>query len=116
MLLKDIPKFTDNVNIGIFDISNIGNDIVDSPTSQSPGMSLFSINLSSDDGGSNSWQVPIGLKKAKLKRKIDEGNSSSVNTLVSSNEKILDFLKESASTRNNGYEMTQLRMQIKQKH
>ncbi|CAL9239547.1 unnamed protein product, partial [Arabidopsis halleri] len=74
-------------------------------------MSLFSINLSSDDGGSNSSQRPIGSKKAKLKRKIDEGNNSSVNTLVSSNEKILDFLKESASTRNKGYEMAQLRMQ-----
>ena len=79
-------------------------------------MSLFSINLSSDDGGSNSWQRPIGSKKAKLKRKIDKGNSSSVNTLVSLNEKVIDFLKESASTRNKGYEITKLRMQIKQKH
>ena len=35
MLLKDTPKFTDNVNIGISDISNIGNDTVDSPLSGS---------------------------------------------------------------------------------
>ncbi|EFH39952.1 hypothetical protein ARALYDRAFT_917382 [Arabidopsis lyrata subsp. lyrata] len=103
-----IPKFTDNVNIGI---SNIGNDTVDSTTTQSPKVSSFSINLSSDDGGSNSFQRPIGSKKAKLKRKIDEGNNSFVNTLVSSNEKILDLLRESASTRNKGYEMAQLRMQ-----
>lgn len=92
--MKDIPKFTDNVNIGIQDTPNTEINISGSPTSQSPGVSSFSINLSSDDGGSNSSQRPIGSKKAKLKRKLAEGNNSSVDNLVSSNEKLLDFLKK----------------------
>uniref|UniRef100_A0A0D3CZW6 No apical meristem-associated C-terminal domain-containing protein n=1 Tax=Brassica oleracea var. oleracea TaxID=109376 RepID=A0A0D3CZW6_BRAOL len=70
--LQDIPKFTDNVNIGIQDTPNTEINISGSPTSQSPGVSSFSINLSSDDGGSNSSQRPIGSKKAKLKRKLAE--------------------------------------------
>uniref|UniRef100_A0A0D3CFN1 No apical meristem-associated C-terminal domain-containing protein n=1 Tax=Brassica oleracea var. oleracea TaxID=109376 RepID=A0A0D3CFN1_BRAOL len=69
ILMKDIPKFSDNVNVGI---PNNEGETIGSPTSQSPGLSSFSINLSSDDGGSNSSQHPIGSKKAKLKRKLDE--------------------------------------------
>ena len=63
------------------------------------GLSLFSINLSSEDGGSNSSQRPIGLKKAKLKKKMAECNNSFVDSMISSNEKIFNFLKDSASTR-----------------
>ncbi|KAL0799811.1 hypothetical protein Bca101_054986 [Brassica carinata] len=65
-------------------------------------------NLSSDNGdndGSNSLQRPIGSKKAKLKRKIYEGNTSSMDNVVSANEQILDFLKEIASSREKTYEM-----------
>ncbi|WZZ49988.1 hypothetical protein YC2023_050095 [Brassica napus] len=65
--MKDIPKFTDNVNFGSPNTQE--SNVAGSPTSQSPGLSSFSINLSSDDGGSNSSQRPIGSKKAKLKRK-----------------------------------------------
>lgn len=108
ILMKDIPKFSDNVNVGI--PNNEGNTI-GSPASQSPGLSSFSINLSSDDGGSNSSQRPIGSKKAKLKRKLDEGNNSSTSTLVSANEQILNLLKESATSREKSYEMVQLLMQ-----
>ena len=75
--MKDIPKFTDNVNIGIPASSRqnthtVGSPTPESPTPQSPGLSSFSINLSSDDGGENSSERPIGVKKAKLKRKIGE--------------------------------------------
>lgn len=65
LLMKDIPKFTNNVNIGIQDTPNTEINIGGSPTSQSPGVSSFSINLSSDDGRSNSSQCPIGSKKNK---------------------------------------------------
>ncbi|CAH8392146.1 unnamed protein product [Eruca vesicaria subsp. sativa] len=109
--MKDIPKFSDNVNIGILDIES---DTVGSPASQSPGFSSstinLKINLNSDDGGSNLSQRSIGSKKAKLKRKLDEGNTS-VDNLVSSNEQILNFLKESASSREKNNEMVLLRMQ-----
>lgn len=108
VLMKDIPKFTDNVNVGIPDNES---ESLGSPTSQSPGLSSFSINLNNDDGGSNSSQRPIGSKKAKLKRKLDQGNNSSTATTVSSNEEILSFLKENATTREKNYEMAQLRIQ-----
>ncbi|KAF8053018.1 hypothetical protein N665_1475s0001 [Sinapis alba] len=106
--MKDIPKFSDNVNIGI---THIESGTIGSPPSQSLGFSSFSINLKSDDGGSNSSQHSIGSKKAKLKRKLAQGNNSSMNTLVLSNEQIINFLKESASTREINFEMVQLRMQ-----
>uniref|UniRef100_A0A0D2ZS99 No apical meristem-associated C-terminal domain-containing protein n=1 Tax=Brassica oleracea var. oleracea TaxID=109376 RepID=A0A0D2ZS99_BRAOL len=109
VLMKDIPKFTDNVNFGSPNTQE--SNVAGSPTSQSPGLSSFSINLSSDDGGSNSSQRPIGSNKAKLKRKISEGNNSSVDTLVSSNEQVIGFLKENASAREKYFELTQLHMQ-----
>ncbi|KAJ4877089.1 Uncharacterized protein Rs2_42107 [Raphanus sativus] len=96
LLMKDIPKFSDNINVGIPDIES---DTVGSPASQSPGSS------------SNSSQRPIGSKKAKLKRKLSEGNTSSMDNVDSANEQILDFLKESASSREKTYEMVQLHMQ-----
>ena len=62
-----------------------------------------------------SSQPPIGPPKAKLKRKLDEGNNSSMATFFSSNEQILGFFKESATTREKGYMMAQLRIQIESK-
>lgn len=97
--------------MSISNTPNTESDPVGSPTSQSPRMSSFSINSSSVDGGANSSQRPIGSNKAKLKNKIVKGNNSSFDTLVSSNGKILGFLKESALAREKSYEITQLRMQ-----
>lgn len=56
-IFKIVSTFSDNVNIGILDTEN---GIDSSPTSQSPGFSLFSISLSSDDGSLNTSQHPIG--------------------------------------------------------
>ena len=56
-ILKFFTTFSDNVNIGILDNES---GIDDFPTSQSPGFSLFYINLCSDDGSLNSSQHPIG--------------------------------------------------------
>ncbi|CAH8337103.1 unnamed protein product [Eruca vesicaria subsp. sativa] len=108
VMMKDVPKFTSNVNISIPDTLNTESNTFGSPTSQSPKMPSFSINLSSDDGGSSSR--PIGSKKAKLKRKTTEGNNMVADTLISSNEQILDFLKESATSRDKNHEMIELRM------
>ncbi|KAF8050168.1 hypothetical protein N665_2033s0006 [Sinapis alba] len=103
-LKKDFKfvHFSDNVNIGI---THIESGTIGSPSSQSPGFSLFSINLNSDDGGSNSSQHSIGSKKPKLKLKLAQGNNSSMDTLVLSNEQILNFLKASASTREINFQM-----------
>ncbi|KAL0684200.1 hypothetical protein Bca4012_051048 [Brassica carinata] len=62
-----------------------------------------------------SSQPPIGPPKEKFKRKVDECNNSSMATLFSSNEQILSFFTESATTRERGYRMAQLRIQIEAK-
>ncbi|CAH8330703.1 unnamed protein product [Eruca vesicaria subsp. sativa] len=49
--MKDVPKFTSNVNISIPDTLNTESNTFGSLTSQSPKMPLFSINLSSDEDG-----------------------------------------------------------------
>lgn len=56
------------------------------------------------------------IEESKTQKKIVEGNNLFVNTLVSSNEEIFDFLKENAATRDKSYEMVQLRMQNQAKN
>lgn len=55
----------------------------------------------------NSSLTPIRKPKAKLKRKLDEGNNSY--------ELLLCFLKESAATSEQGYRVAQIRIQIEAK-
>ncbi|KAK2651452.1 hypothetical protein Ddye_011308 [Dipteronia dyeriana] len=72
-ILKDIQKFTDNETTtspfqretGHFVASQEDSPTPESPTMASPGLSQFSLNMSSDDGGGSSSQRPIGVKKAK---------------------------------------------------
>ena len=64
-----------------------------------------------DTEGNNITSRPIGSKKAKFKRKTTEGNNMAADTLISSNEQILDLLKESAISREKSHEMIELRMQ-----
>ena len=66
-------------------------DTFSSLTSQSPRMTSFSINLSSDDEGSNLLQRYIGSEKVKIKRMTTERDNSAVDTLISSKEQKLDF-------------------------
>lgn len=74
-------NFSDNVNIGISDIKN--NPIV-SQASKFSALSSFSINLTSDNSGLNLSQHLIGSKKkARLKRKFSEDNTSSMDDLIS---------------------------------
>ena len=62
----------------------------------SPGLSTFSLNLEDTDdviGGSIS-QRPIGVKKAKLKRKTDDQTSMLVNNIEEGNRQLLEQLKK----------------------
>ncbi|KAK2663929.1 hypothetical protein Ddye_002503 [Dipteronia dyeriana] len=72
-ILKDIQKFTDNeTTTSPFqrETSHFVASQEDSPnpkslTTVSPGLSQFSLNMSSYDGGGSSYQRPIGVKKTK---------------------------------------------------
>ncbi|KAK2654939.1 hypothetical protein Ddye_007991 [Dipteronia dyeriana] len=71
-ILKDMEKFADNETVtlpfetktGHFVSSQEDSSTPESPTTVYPGLSPFSLNISSDDGGGSSSR-PIGVKKAK---------------------------------------------------
>ena len=68
----------------------------DSATQESPDLSTFSMNLDDEEdimGGSSS-KKPIGVKKAKLKRKIDEQTSLVINTVEEGKTKLLEKLEK----------------------
>lgn len=107
-IVKDFEKFKDHNPIRratqpqSFDhaSSQSENPTPDSPTQASPGLSSFSLNLDdSDEVGGTSSQRPIGVKKAKLKRKITEETSTRINDLREDNRQLLDFLKKSQDRR-----------------
>ncbi|KAK2638477.1 hypothetical protein Ddye_026272 [Dipteronia dyeriana] len=67
----------------------------DSPTPESPiselyGLSLFSLNITSDDGRGSSSQWPGGVKKAKFKRMVDEQNSTFCDILKEGQQQMLE--------------------------
>ncbi|KAK2655202.1 hypothetical protein Ddye_008254 [Dipteronia dyeriana] len=74
-ILKDMKKFTDNETetspfqpeTGHFVSSQEDSPTPESSTTVYPGLSLFSLNISSDDGGGSSSRRPIGVKKEKSK-------------------------------------------------
>ncbi|KAK1383898.1 NAM-associated domain-containing protein [Heracleum sosnowskyi] len=90
-ILKDTEKFGDDhsnvtpyhqTQTSNFVSSQANSPSTESPTSASPGLSAFSpnINYTSVDGCSN--QRPIGVKKAKGKRKVDDQTSVIVDTIL----------------------------------
>ncbi|KAK3229922.1 hypothetical protein Dsin_001803 [Dipteronia sinensis] len=78
-----MQKFTDN-NIATSTFRRQNGHFVssqeDSPTPESPtvspGLSSFSLNITTDDVGGNSSQWPVGGEKAKLKRRAEEESSN----------------------------------------
>ena len=82
-ILKDIPKFTtptSPIEVSQRRRSGSSSPQIDfpctqSPTSPSPGLSPFSVNITDKDIGGSSFQRPVGVKKAKLKNLQEEQNS-----------------------------------------
>ncbi|KAK3204145.1 hypothetical protein Dsin_018191 [Dipteronia sinensis] len=87
-ILKDMQKFTDNDTAtsvarresGHFVSPQEDTPTPESPTMTYPGLSSFSPNITSDDGGGSSFQQPMGVKKAKFKRRVEEKNSTICDT------------------------------------
>ncbi|XP_020871812.1 uncharacterized protein LOC110225883 [Arabidopsis lyrata subsp. lyrata] len=109
-IIKNFEKFKDGdtssrkisnpLNFGYIS-SESENPTPDSATQASPGLSSFSLNLDGDDdniGGSPS-QHPMGVKKSKLKRKIDDQTSIIINTLEEGNKQLLEQLKKTSAQR-----------------
>jgi hypothetical protein len=102
-IVKDFEKFKDDVPTArqvirsqnaSYDSSQSDNPTPESPISSSPGLSSFSPNLDDDVFCGTSSQRPIGVKKAKLKRKNDEQMSSALNNLREENRQLMEMLKK----------------------
>ncbi|XP_017248002.1 uncharacterized protein LOC108219195 [Daucus carota subsp. sativus] len=119
-ILKDSEKFGDDhsnatpyrqTQTSNFVSSQANSPATESPTSASPGLSSFSpdINDLSVDGSSS--QRPIGVKKAKEKRKVEEHTSAIIDTIKEEQRQVIEILKKNSADRQQNYEIQMLRAQ-----
>ena len=105
-ILKDMQKFSDNDSATstlqrprAHNVSSQEDSLTpESPTTASPGLSSFSLNIASDDVEGSSFQRPVGVKKAKLKSRATEENSTIVDTFKKGQEKLIK--KQSGEEKN----------------
>ncbi|KAK6164230.1 hypothetical protein DH2020_001094 [Rehmannia glutinosa] len=99
-ILKDIEKFAD---VGGFssqsDTQQPDTQQPESPMAASPGLSSYYLNLSDDNVCATSSQRPIGVKKAKLKRKTDEVLSSIANAIQNKTQQIVGLFNNNSTDR-----------------
>ncbi|XP_039138824.1 uncharacterized protein LOC120276162 [Dioscorea cayenensis subsp. rotundata] len=106
-IVRNFEKFKDNVipsrqinrKHGFDYVSSESeNPTPESQAPESPGLSQFSPNLDNSVGGSPS-ELPIGQKKAKLKKKMDDKVASSISRLKDDNSKIMEKLEKTNADR-----------------
>ncbi|XP_073063766.1 uncharacterized protein [Primulina eburnea] len=104
-LLKDQEKFRSSNAILPGFISNRMNSSqsdyspnTESPTPDFPGLSGFDVNLDKDSP-SGSTQRPIGIKKAKAKRKATEDYSNDISTMAKCSEKMMTAMENAETHR-----------------
>ncbi|XP_060190743.1 uncharacterized protein LOC132620030 [Lycium barbarum] len=122
-MMKDFEKFKD-VDVGSKNVRKQGSSYIssesetptpDSPLVSSPNLSSFSLNLNEDVAGdSTSSQRPIGVKKAKLERKIEEGFSSAMQMVQSENNRLVELLAKSGADRQGDLEMKDRALKLKE--
>ncbi|XP_075499104.1 uncharacterized protein LOC142537477 [Primulina tabacum] len=101
-LLKDQEKFRSSNAILSNFIPNQGSidssysdyfPNIESSTPDCPGLSGFAINLDEDNLSGGSSQRPIGIKKAKPKRKATEKHLKDISTMAKCNEKMVAMME-----------------------
>ncbi|KAL5557507.1 hypothetical protein UlMin_039743 [Ulmus minor] len=119
-IIKDIEKFASVNNptstfqrqIGNFASSQSESPTSESPTSATPGLSDFSLNINNEEIGGSSAERPIGVKKAKLKRKNDEQLATVLDTIKGENQQLVEILKKGNLDRQQNFDQNyQLQMQ-----
>ncbi|KAK3229558.1 hypothetical protein Dsin_001439 [Dipteronia sinensis] len=103
-ILKDMQIFADNDTAasrarresGHFVSSQEDSPTPESPIMTCPGLSSFSLNITIDDGGGSSSQRPMGVKKAKFKRRVEEKNSTICDTLKEGQQQMMEVFKQNA--------------------
>ncbi|KZT76670.1 hypothetical protein F511_46305 [Dorcoceras hygrometricum] len=86
------------------------------PTSGSTGLPSFEINLSSDDtAGGTSSQRPLGVKKAKLKKKRDDNVLELISTMKEGHRDLLNVLQQGSTDLQQNYDIRMLALQNEKK-
>ncbi|KAH9718576.1 NAM-associated domain-containing protein [Citrus sinensis] len=104
-ILKDIEKFGDDHN----------SPAPESPTSTSPGLSSFSLNINYEHVDDCSTQQPIRVKKGKGKRKVEDQNSLVIDTIKENNRRLYEILKKGSEDRQQNYQIQMIRAQNEKK-
>ena len=108
-ILKDIENFGDDHSIATPCFRRQSSEFVssqsdslapESPTSASPGLSSFSLNINDEHVDDCSTQRPIGVKKAKGKRKVEDQNSLVINTIKEDNRQLYEILQKAVTIGN----------------
>ena len=95
--------------------SESDNPTPDSPMVPSSNLSSFSIHLNEDIAGDyTSSDRPLGVKKAKLKKKLDESFSSALKCLHANNEKFVESLANATAEREKGRLMKSRALDLKE--
>ena len=119
-ILKDIEKFASVNNptsifqrqFGNFASSQSKSPTSESPTSATPGLFDFSLNMNEEEIGGSLAQQPIGVKKAKLKRKKDEQLIIVLDTIKGEIQQLVEILKKGNSDRQQNFDQNyQMQMQ-----
>ena len=112
-ILKDIENFIDNFNSAEVFQRQTGRFVSqesETPTSKSPQsvpceMSSNSLNINDENIGGSSAQRPIGVKKAKFKRKNDKEVLNSFETIQEENRQLAAIFNRGNSARVQNYEI-----------
>lgn len=92
------------------------NPTMDSPTQATPGLSSFSLNSNHDEDviGESPSQRPRGMKKSKLKRKLDDQTSAVINSLEKGNKQLLEQLNQTNAQREHHFEIQKKNYALKE--
>lgn len=119
--MKDIEKFSSDINpsspipkinVTHFDSSQSETQTPETPVSGYPGIHSFSINLSSDENaGDTSSERPLGVKKAKLKKKKDDNISELLSTMKQGHRDLINVLEKRSNEFQQNYNIKMLTLQ-----
>ncbi|XP_075524570.1 glutathione S-transferase T2-like [Primulina tabacum] len=117
-IMKDIEKFSSDINpsssVSKIHVTNLDSSQSEAQTPENPisGSPAFSINLSSDENaGDTSSERPIGVKKAKLKKKKDDNISELLSTMKQGHHNLMNILEKGSTELHQHYDIQMLKLQ-----
>ncbi|KAG8372997.1 hypothetical protein BUALT_Bualt12G0125200 [Buddleja alternifolia] len=120
-ILKDFELFQDNAPASPrisrkHPSSQSDNEYPHCVTPDSTGFSQFDVDLNADDNnvGGSSSERPIGVKKAKLKKKQQEEMANTVENLRAQNAEVVALMRKAAEDRERNFEMRAKEIYLKE--